>query len=306
MITKIRIGNDIKLAVDIRQYNFANVLKEVDVFDTPDAGFLNIDNNAYVNKYEVYKGDSSSMLINNPSDVYYTSDSQNNDVQYNPISIRSIKAILVNTSREKFYLDNLKKKTRFISRFPIEPYIEAFRSTPYNVCNSGYPTWRAYPVQRYFAPYHGFGVTPDWRDIYPTPKINDTKYVAEVTTTDDPNIVSVFFPAKHQLHVGIYKLIIVAKVYAPGYNKHNLRTITVDLDDVFELVNNSNDAYDNDMNINVHITNEEQHVENTDEETVDVYVDSGVYNDGNLLLNRTDGSTVDVDFSSLSDWYEGE
>ena len=258
---KIRIGNDVKLVVDIRQYNFANILKEKEVFNPENQEFENIDDDDFVNKStEVYYENPSNLAsgdskyVNNKSDIYYNPDyiEKKQDKTIVPVNIRSIKAIFINTSKQQEYDNNLKKKTRFISRFPIEPCIEAFKSTEYNICNSGYPTYRAYPVKRLFAPYHGFGVNPDWCDIYPTPKQNDTEYIADVAATSDPNIISVSFPAEQQLHVGTYKLIIVAKLYVPGYNHNNVRTVTIDLPEVFELVSSSEEAYNSDITINVH------------------------------------------------------
>ena len=45
-----------------------------------------------------------------------------------------------------------------------------------------------------------------------------------------------FFPANAQLYTGKYKLVLVVKLYEPGYCKNHFRTVTVDYNDVFELV----------------------------------------------------------------------
>jgi hypothetical protein len=72
-----------------------------------------------------------------------------------------------------------------------------------------------------------------------------------VLSTSEQNIVEVSFPAEHQLHTGVYSLIIVAKVYAPGYNKENLKTITADIPNVFELVDNLQAGIDTGITIKV-------------------------------------------------------
>lgn len=41
------------------------------------------------------------------------------------------------------------------------------------------------------------------------------------------------------MYTGVYKLLIVAKIYEPGYMKDNLRTVTMDYENVFELVSKS-------------------------------------------------------------------
>ena len=52
---KIRIGNDIRLAVDLRQYLGDHYLYEREVYDKRQNEFENIDANPFVNKqYEVY------------------------------------------------------------------------------------------------------------------------------------------------------------------------------------------------------------------------------------------------------------
>lgn len=50
------------------------------------------------------------------------------------------------------------------------------------------------------------------------------------------------FPAEAQYYTGVYKLTVVAKVYEPGYSLDNLRTITMDYENVFKLVDTSDGA----------------------------------------------------------------
>jgi len=211
-ISKIRIGNDIRLAVDLRQYLGDNNLEERKVYTPNDSDFENIDNNPFVNKtYELYYPNQFGNNNNAVGEVVPMG---------NPVSIRSVKAILINMSKEQEIKDYLHKKTRFVSRFPIEPWFGAFDANPYNICNSGYPTWRAYPHHYMMMPYHGYGLRPEWGGIYKKlPRINHTEYLARVSATKYQNIVEVHFPAVDQLYTGRYKLVIVAKLYCPGFNQ---------------------------------------------------------------------------------------
>lgn len=170
-------------------------------------------------------------------------------------NINSIQAFIINASKEAEYEALIKDKTRFISRFPVEPYVDAYSSTAYDIKSSGYPTWMAYPRNHVYATYSGFGVMPGWDNIYrPMPEHNLTQYKAEVKYTEDRSVVKVFFPATAQLYTGTYNLVIVAKVYDPGYSKDNLRTVTMDYENVFTLVNNSVDGIDDAVTLNVAAT----------------------------------------------------
>lgn len=297
---KIRIGNDIRLAVDLRQYvGGGNYLREREVYNPEDTGYENIDNNPFVNKqYEVYYPDQyGSQSGNGASTTTYAAASTE-------VSIRSVKAILVNTTMWEKILKDLRNKTRFIDRFPIEPRLRAFHSTPYDICNSGYPIWRAMPV------YPGFGINHPIGEMYKKrPWFNDAEYRARVTATDQQHVVEVHFPAEHQRYTGTYKLIIVAKLYAPGFNDQNLKTVTVDVPGVFELVGTSAEGYDTGIEINVNtIIDKLPSGSGSNDDPVvgfdDIYVNDGSVYDNTLLLNRSDDSDVDIDLSSITGWYD--
>lgn len=68
------------------------------------------------------------------------------------------------------------------------------------------------------------------------------EYYAKVKSTSEKDRVEVFYPAADQRILGKYTLVIIAKIYEPGYDCGNLRTITVDYPNAFELVENSNEA----------------------------------------------------------------
>jgi hypothetical protein len=81
---------------------------------------------------------------------------------------------------------------------------------------------------------------------------NDNEYIAEVYATDKQNIVEVSFPAEDQVNLGKYTLVLVVKAYAPGYNSKNLKTITVDIPEVFELVGSTEEGIDTGISINTY------------------------------------------------------
>lgn len=196
----------------------------------------------------------------------------------------------------------MRKKTRFIARFPIEPCMGPFDATPYDVCNSGYPTYRAYPHPYHVMPYHGFGVHPCWGGIYKAlPHINDVEYKAQVSATRHQHVVEVSFPARAQLYTGTYKLVIVAEVYAPGFNAANLKTITVDVPDVFELVKTTEEGVDTGIKIAVNNV-----VDLLPGETIvqydDKFATSGSYSDNKITINRSDGNSFDIDTSAFTQW----
>ena len=298
---KIRIGNDIRLAVDLRQYIGGNHLREREVYDPEAVDFENIDNNPFVNKdYEVYYPNQypATQSTGEPTTVRRTA-----------VGIRTVKAYLINTSRLEEREAFIRKKTRFIARYPIEPCFECFTSTPYNTCCSGCPSWRALPHKFCVAPYHGFGWKPEWGGIYKqVPMEGGIEYKAPVLFTDQQNVVEVCFPAEAQRFVGKYKLVLVAQVYAPGFNGSNLKTITIDMPDVIELVKTTAEATGSDMDMTVsNVQDILTNINNGVNVTVDdVYVESGSYDDNVITLNRTDGTPVGVDVSEFTAWYEGD
>lgn len=168
------------------------------------------------------------------------------------VNIKSIEAFIINSSNENEQAENLKNNTRFISRFPVEPYVDAFCSTAYDIKSSGYPTWRAYPQNYIYGSYAGFGCNPYWPDHFkPTPMHNLSEFKAPVKATKQKDTVEVLFPAEAQLYTGSYNLTIVAKIYEPGYSKDDLRTVTMDYENIFTIVNKTEKGIDSDVTLNV-------------------------------------------------------
>jgi len=357
MMEKFRIGTDISLSVDIRQYLTKHNLKEACVYWPDEPNFYTIDSNPFVNKkFEVYYPNQFTHADGEP--VRFRPEGS-------PVSIRSIEAILINTTREekikelrhkeehrqkeeairfekekwKFhkewedkmraYRNDLRRHSRFIARFPIEPAMECFEPTPFDICCSGYPTYRAYPRHYLFAPYHGFGICPKWHDIYrpvcpvpPPPMMDpymvpkpaeevkiedDSRYTAQVYATDKQSIVEVLFPASDQLYAGVYSMLLKVEVYVPGFKEQNTKTITIDIPDVFEIVNNTSQLGDN-QTVKVTVKPIEYHLsmgeESTTRPNIDIYTNGGHVDGNTLSLERTDGANVDVNLSSIVGWYD--
>ena len=208
-------------------------------------------------------------------------------------NIQSAQAFFVNTTLKDKLEAEYKNKNRFIGRFPIEPFVNEFQPTPYNINSLGYPKYHTYV----FNEYKGFGVQPEWENCFPIKEVNITEYRAEIQHTNTPSVIQVLFPAEAQLYTGKYKLVIVARVYDPGY-KNQVRTITTDYNNLFELVDNIDDADVNEASL-IEITNTSE----TDE-LQDVYVVSGQYNDDFINIRRNDGGVIHVDISPVSSWYE--
>ena len=86
---------------------------------------------------------------------------------------------------------------------------------------------------------HMFGMGPkpyapfDEHDIHPW-------YLADSKVLANANTISCMFPAMEQKLCGTYKLVVVLITYEHGWGRHNLRTFTLDKGDVFKLVDGEN------------------------------------------------------------------
>lgn len=193
------------------------------------------------------------------------------------INIKSIRAFLINTSKQQdldaqrrydsvHYHDEMEDRRRvvkYVGRFPAEPHCRPYHGTPYDLLHCGHPTFHVHPVWA-VAPYVGFGVYPhtfdpfhnhlwgydDMMDLHDKMLMKDEDYkeqygrcefMAPVMATDQPNVVDVHFPAENQIYKGNYKLMLIVKLYEPGYGRNNLRTVTMDYQDIFTLVGSSNE-----------------------------------------------------------------
>lgn len=192
----------------------------------------------------------------------------------NPINVKHVECYLINTTEENTY---------FASRFPQEPISDQYEASAYHVNTCGHPVYFTYPDQHIVPVYQGFGLHPNWSRIYPMHHRADSDaFRAPVFAGEGMGEVVVFFPAEAQKRCGTYKLIIKAKVYQPGYSMiGNLRTITMDYDDVFTLVEDSSQA---DSDATIVIENEHEiHVEEVK-----------AYGDDDVIIGQSKDITIDV------------
>lgn len=249
---KIRIGNDIRLAVDLRK--------------------------------QVLEGDDT-------------------------FAVRQVTAYLVNTTKVEEYKDKLNERKRFVGRFPREPFSHDYDTTPWCVCGCGMPAYNALPVNS--CAYSGFGTEPYGKLNKELRKIASViQYKAACQATAQQNIINVYFPAKDQLATGVYKLVLVANVYAPGYNVESLKTIQVDIPEVFELVGTTEQGVDTGVIINADVESPVEGTagaDSTDDIIYnDVYINGGLLSEGNIVLNRTDNIPVKINIDEVAGWYEGD
>lgn len=252
---KVRIGNDIRLKIELA-----------------------------LNKITSWKfGGEFPVIFDNPSTAGEKVDIAN---------VHTARAFFVNTTLKEKLKAEFKKKNRFIGRFPIEPFVNEFEPTAYNINSTGFPKYNVVVPNQ----YRGFGLNPNWKECLPLKERNITVYESEITHTRNAGTIVVDFPAEAQLFPGEYELLVVAQVYSPGY-KGNVRTVTSNYKNIFELVEDVDDA-DVENKVQIEINNEDD----TDD-VADIYVKSGSYTDDAVNLKRTDGSVVSVDISPVSGWY---
>lgn len=192
----------------------------------------------------------------------------------NPINVKHVECYLINTTEESTY---------FASRFPQEPVSDQYEASAYHVNTCGHPVYFTYPDQHIVPVYQGFGLHPNWSRIYPMHHRADSDaFRAPVFAGEGMGQVVVLFPAEAQKRCGTYKLVIKAKIYQPGYSMiGNLRTITMDYDDVFTLVEDSSQA---DSDATIVIENEHEiHVEEVK-----------AYGDDDVILGQSKDITIDV------------
>lgn len=219
-------------------------------------------------------------------------------VQFNTgnTNIQFANVYFVNATLKAELEKEYKRKNRFIGRFPIEPFVDEFEPSAYNIHSTGYPKYKAFV----FNEYKGFGVNPCWKNTFPIKEVDAVEYLACTERTSNPGEIIATFPAEAQLKVGKYDMIIVAKIFAPGY-MNNVRTITLDYKNVFELVNSLSES-DTDIPTDIDIDDPTTEPEVSD--VTDVYVVSGQYRNNSINIKRNDNRTINIDVSPISGWYE--
>ena len=244
-------------------------------------------------------------------------------------NVRQVSAYLINTTRLAEYKKKAENRSRFIGRFPKEPFSHDYDTTPWCLCGCGKPTWNAYPTNAGCV-YSGFGTEP-YKGLKELKQLSQSiQYKAACYNTQYPNTILVDFPADQQLYAGVYTLILVVKLYVPGYTD-NIKTVSKDIPNIFEIVKSSGDAgettddnqstgeqsqEDNVIDTGVIITpgnNEDNPTPDTpdtpnipDVVYNDIYVNSASVSNGILSLGRTDDNSVSVDLGGVVGWYEGD
>jgi len=181
------------------------------------------------------------------------------------INFQSVSAFLYNTTQEQIRREKEEKINRFIGRFPKEPFSNIYSPTEYNINCIG----NHYHVKPFVKVYNGFGVKPDWKDIYGC-HVPPTSRRVEVFFREKKNEIELRFPACWQLGEGDYSITVIGEVFDPGFNDNNLRTIVYDYKDVFTLVDKSYGADEFDGNIYVNFEEgEDPTPENPDPENPD-------------------------------------
>lgn len=260
-----------------------------------------------------------------------------------PLNIHSVQAYLVNTTikselekqiriAKSEYSNALADKAdniQFISRFPKEPHFKGYISSHYDICQCGYPHYHSCPCH-HRPVYPGFGVHPHtfdgfrnhlWAHYDLCPLIDKIKlaeeqydkskeflsYQALVEETANANTILVYFPGEKQLDLGVYKLILVAKVYQPGYSKFTkLKTIVVDYDNAFELVESGG----GDANIQVGVAPTDSAMTDGQQYTItDRFIEAGEYDDEghiNIKYNDQTYAQMPINIESETEWWDDE
>lgn len=129
-----------------------------------------------------------------------------------------------------------------------------FTPSKYDINRCGLPVYHMLPccdgirpcceTSYSMQPYNGFGVNIQKNDTYCVDPCccGSNACKLAVRSLGAPDSFMAFFPAYDQHILGKYTLVVIAELYEPGYDYSNLRTVTVDYSDVFELVASSEEA----------------------------------------------------------------
>ena len=70
----------------------------------------------------------------------------------------------------------------------------------------------------------------------------DFTYLAYSRVLPKANSIQCYFPAKDQMFCGVYKLVVQAMIYEPGWGRTDLHTYTMDYGDILQLVDDKSGA----------------------------------------------------------------
>lgn len=232
------------------------------------------------------------------------------EIETAPINIKSLKCVIISKEKESTLTKERNAAYKFVSRFPNEPRW-GYDPDPYHINTSGLPAYTAYPEAHLVSSYAGYGLNPDWKTIYPPVyKANSAEYVAQVKALSEDGAVEVYFPAEAQRYCGLYRLVVIAKIYDVGYD-NNLRTVTMDYDNVFNLVSSSSVA-DGNIVINIDAVNDESYIPPTSIELISAPDEIRVGQIGTFKIevkpSEATDKNVEISFSntclSLFDHYD--
>lgn len=219
--------------------------------------------------------------------------------QATSVNIQSVDVYFVRSEVKKQEAE-MRKKFKFLRRYPIEPFVNDFRSTAHYLNNAGYYGYTVCPgiIAQV---YDGFGVNP-WHkfDPCPFPIEKDIVVKGKVYFTEDKSMVEVYFPAMYQKQTGSYDMIVRVRLYDSDYSPSHSRVITLRYND-FIVLKESGDSLPS--GISVVEIDDSQEVTPTPDDT---YVYLGELNDNSIDLSLTSGRTVPIDISNITDWYEGD
>ena len=175
---------------------------------------------------------------------------------YDQANIKQLKCYLINTS--------------MLDYFPVD----CFWNKHVNGCGCvndrcGHPKYHALPHCRYYDCCHNdcnryshsfccmldpHGCNPAAGPGVLPPKYNkpydavnccaceDFTYLAYSRVLPKANSIQCYFPAKDQMFCGVYKLVVQAMIYEPGWGRTDLHTYTMDYGDVLQLVDDKSGA----------------------------------------------------------------
>lgn len=162
------------------------------------------------------------------------------------LNIMSAQAYIMNHSAKEEALNEKRRIDQFITRFPIgrdaiDPRLNGIEPDSHNIHMLGEVPYNCYPRMHYDNKHCGFGVYPKWDKKY-IPVIEEyalTSYHAPISFTEERGVIEVMYPAEVQYMTGDYDVVIVAKVYQPGYRPDNTKTVTIAFTNKFTLIPNN-------------------------------------------------------------------
>lgn len=161
---------------------------------------------------------------------------------YDQASIKQLRCYLINTSIMDFFPNRCFMPQHTFGNYCI-------------IDRCGHPCYHVNPCDHFHdcrkccshdcALSHGCEFSPRYRaEFGSTAGVMDDRfcYTAYSRVLPKANSIQCYFPAKDQLFCGVYKLVVEAVMYEPGWGRTDLHTYTIDYGDVINLVDDSTGA----------------------------------------------------------------